>query len=152
MAWLAGEIVTAEKLNTRSSGVQINSLEIITPSANFGGTEVVLAQMNADLVVGRTYMVTVKIPLTTDTANVEARVQLREDNLAGAILDASCAELSTALPTTANNIEAESEFQAASTGSKTFVATGQLVVGAGVLTMNASGTRKGYITVTYVRD
>jgi hypothetical protein len=152
MPWLAGEIVTAEKLNTRTSGVRINTLEITTPSSTFTTTEVVLATFTADLVEGRVYQVTAKMPLTSDTANAECRVQLREDTLAGTILDSNCAEMSTATSTTSNNIEVESEYQAVATGTKTFVVTGQLVSTAGpVLTMNASGTRKGYVIANFIR-
>lgn len=142
----AGEIAEAGRI----PGERIATTEETSASSAFT-SETVLMSVTATLVSGRTYRVTGKVPLTSSVSNDEARAQIREDNISGTVLDAASGEMSTGTSTTSNNIRPESEYTAVSTGSKTFVVTGERVAGTGNITMNAATTRKGYLYVDYIR-
>lgn len=110
--------------------------------------ETVINTVAASLVTGRRYRIRWLPDVTTNATGTIVRFRLREDSIAGTVL-----QLVNEEPPTTNRdypTVLEAEFTAVSTASKTFAATAAREVGAGVLTCAANANEPQYLYVDQI--
>jgi hypothetical protein len=110
-----------------------------SPSAGFTTTEVILDSITVLLVSGVTYRITwdTQFGTSTGTSSTTAferiRAQIREDDISGTVIATRdcCTIMGGGV---SHPVYLQAKFTAASTGNKTFVATGDRHVGSGTIT------------------
>lgn len=130
-------------------GPRVATTVLTAASGTFTTAETLVASVTANLVFGRVYRITFDgaFNLTVDGV---IRVSIRENSVAGTILTVRDSWVDNG--GTASVIHAEVEYTATTTGSKTFVATGDVLVGAGTGNLNAAANFPSYMYVDYIRE
>lgn len=129
---------------------RIATAEITSNSSDFTGVEAEVANITADLVAGMVYRVTFSGAFSGDNTNDRVFARLREDNVSGTELAHQNLIIST---TNANGVPLtfEREFTAASSESKTFSLTGDIVGGSGPARLRGLSTQPTYLYVDLIR-
>jgi hypothetical protein len=127
--WAALERLRASDLNDALAPPRIATTEVVSDSSTFTTTETQVASVTAALVSGRNYRVRLVARFGTSAANDIVVVRVREDNLSGTTLQFELRPLPST-SSSGNTVGVlEGEYVAASTGDKTFVASGQRTSG-----------------------
>lgn len=134
------------------SGIIGSEVQRETVSAGFTTTEVVLDSITVLLVSGVTYRITwdTQFGTTTGTSSTTAfervRAQIREDDVNGTVI--ATRDVCTIMGGGVSHpMYLQAKFTAASTGNKTFVATGDRQVGAGTITSYAAANTPVFLRV-----
>lgn len=142
----AGDVIPWSYIATRVATTQIT-----TNSSTYGATESgALFSVSAPLVSGLTYRIFVYVTVAVDVAGDVSFIRIREDSASGTQLAGSNVYGGT---TNSSGFPAViyDEYTATSTGSKTFVITGQRVSGTGTAHgIKSSGSRFNAITVDLI--
>jgi hypothetical protein len=142
--FLAGEIITADKLSTL---VGTKSLRTVG-SGTFTTSETILDTVTVDVVAGRSYKIIWDTQLQSSVADGYARARIRETNVSGTVVQLrnhpTNLTASQSFP-----IRMEASWTATSTGSMTFVATAVRMTGTGNLSSFASSDN---VTAFYVEN
>lgn len=140
VGWVSGEA-------PRYPGQRIATTTLLVDSVAFTTTETVIATVIGHLIEGLTYRVIFDAGFQITVDGV-LRLSIREDALAGTAvqirdywIDASGG---------VNGGRMEVLYTALATGSKTFVATGDVLLGAGSCSINASANFPAYFYIEYV--
>lgn len=138
----AGTILRAGRL----PGEEIAVATETSDSSTFTTTETAIGSVTASLISGVTYTIAAQVPLSSTVAGDDVDVRIREDNVSGTEMALTTVDIvSTTTPTVA---VLNARYTAGSTGSKTFVATGDRVGGSGNIRREAASTRPQIIRVT----
>jgi hypothetical protein len=132
----------------RIPGELIASSVATADSANFTTTEVIVMTVTAPVVIGRTYSVWAG---PTFHSTVDADVvhsQLREDNVSGTILDRTDDYIRVTVSAIDRTI-LYAHYTADATENKTFVVTGDRVIGTGNCRLEAASNRPAFMIVRY---
>lgn len=142
----AGQIIVAGRI----PGERIGIAEATADSGLFTAETVVMS-VTVPLVSGRTYSVWANPGLMSTISGDVVRARLREDDIAGTILDGTIEDISnnTSNTTRKHAVILLSDYQAVSTGNKTFVVTGARATGSGNVHLEGVPGRKSYIVVRY---
>lgn len=122
-----------------------------TDSATFTTANTQIGSVVAALVSGRTYAVRLVTHIGADATGSTADVNLRENNTAGAEIQAA---VGVPIPTSTaagHYLAIEGEYTAVSTGNKTFVAVAARNSGSANLRREAAATRPQLLYVEYAR-
>lgn len=140
IGWVTGDF-------PRYPGTRIATSTMTVDSVAFTTTETVIATVTGDLIEGLTYRVIFDAGFQTTVDGI-LRLSIREDSLVGTVvqirdfwIDASGG---------VNGGRVEGFYTAVATGSKTFVATGDMILGAGSTSINATATFPAYLYIEYV--
>lgn len=123
------------------------SASITTDSTSWTTAETQLISVTLDVVSGITYGVSALVAIGTSLANDIDFPRIREDSLTGNQLVGQ----NLIMPTIAGSgypISLYTEYTAVSTASKTFVLTGNRIVGTGAHQAHAATNRPSFLTVT----
>ena len=142
----AGQIAVAGRI----PGELIASSVSTSDSATFTTTETTVLSVTAPLVSGRTYRVIFFGKFASTVAGDIGVARIREDNSTGPERQSDYLDFNTASLTIGYSCYMEFEYQASSTGNKTFVVTGVRNTGTGTLRLEAAGHRPSYLRVEYV--
>lgn len=119
-------------------------------SGMFTTTAVQVASITAPLISGLTYRVTFDGAFDTTVTGDIVRARIFEDNTSGTQLQVrDTASMNAAGLVT--GLRMEVEFEAVSTGNKTFVVTGERDAGSGNIILSAHSTFPTYLYVDYIR-
>lgn len=134
--------------DTYASIRRLGTTKRTTNSSSFS-SETVINTVEVDVVSGATYRVRWAGDVASSVAADVARVRIREDDASGTLIQLG----HVYLPTTARDYSftVEGEFTAATTGTQTFAATCERVVGTGSLACNANANEPQYLYVDYIR-
>lgn len=133
----------------RMPGYVVATATETSDSSTFTTTETVIGTITASLISGVTYIVAATVPIASSVANDRVAVRMREDNVSGTQL----AFEGLLVPgTDPEDIPAaagmRAMYTAVSTGSKTFVVTGDRYAGTGNIRREALSTRPLLLTIT----
>jgi hypothetical protein len=132
----------------RIPGELIASSVATADSSNFTTTEVVVMTVTAPLVTGRTYSIWAGPTFHSTVDGDVVFAQLREDDVSGNGLDRTDDYIRVTTSTIDRTL-LFSMFTATATGNKTFVVTGDRVIGSGNCRLEASTNRPAYMLVRY---
>jgi hypothetical protein len=150
--WAALERLRASDLNDALAPPRIATTEVVSDSSTFTTTETQVASVTAALVSGRNYRVRLVARFGTSAANDIVVVRVREDNLSGTTLQFELRPLPST-SSSGNTVGVlEGEYVAASTGDKTFVASGQRTSGSGNIRLDAEAGAPAYLYVDHIRS
>jgi hypothetical protein len=142
----AGDIIVPGDVTVRLATVPITA-----DSATWTTTEVQIASITANLILGRLYRVEYFGFINSTVAGDVAFAHLREDTAAGNQLTA--ADIS--IPTTAGSgfpAWMVVEYTAVVAGAKTFVVTGTRTSGTGTMKAAAGTSRQSFLTLTQINN
>jgi hypothetical protein len=122
----------------------------LTDSASITTTETVIATVTGALKTGRLYHVWITTHVGSDSAANGASIRIREDALAGTVLNQTDGELTVNVGGVGTPWTFLGRYTAVADGSKTFVGTLQRVAGAGNLRREASANRPTIMWIEYV--
>lgn len=145
MPFATGQRLTADALNQGIPLVISETIITATGSAVAANTEATMASVTGNVVAGLTYKVYFNCRVVFGTATGFVAIRIREDTLTGTIQ--SFGQWGPGGATSANGftVFAEGNFTAASTGSKTIVATMQ---GSGTtVTTKADAQGPGFLRI-----
>jgi hypothetical protein len=128
-------------------GQRIATSKITTNSGTFTGVPVQVASVTADLIEGITYKVVFNGGFAT-TIDGTLRVYIKENSVGGT--DVQIRDIVFDNSGTVALMYVEAFFLAVATGSKTFVAAGDVLAGGGTANLTASATFPSYMYVDYV--
>lgn len=134
----------------RMPGYRVATTVITSDSATFTTTETEVASVTASLISGVTYKVVFDGTFEVSSADSTLRAALRQDNVSGTQMDLVDLRLLQGVSATVQYVRIYAEYTASSTGPKTFVATGDLISGAGTANLNASSTIPSYLYVEVI--
>ena len=129
----SGAILTAAQMNRFGRGIMATPATSTTTDSTITTTEEVMLTYTFNAVSGRMYEVTYVEPSLLGTTATTLNARIREDNVTGATINQIRMPISTTLQ---GNICLTFVYTAASTGSKTIVAT--LQAGANTVTATRS--------------
>lgn len=152
------EIRSPENLSVLGGSVLVRGFPVTyriaqTEETSNSGTfsaETVILSVTGALVSGKRYRIDVDTHIDVDTSGDDVHVRVREDNVSGTVQHESARDVP--LNNRAEHFRMMFDFVASSTGNKTFVATADVVVGAGVCSRQASSTQPSTITIDCVGD
>ena len=148
MAATAGQIAEAGRI----PGERIATTTVTSDSSTFTTSEsAALASVTASLVSGRTYRVRFVGRWGSTVADDQVRARLREDDATGTLANFSASHLFTNSASGNDLMLVEAEFTASSTGSKTFVITGQRTAGSGSCRLDAEAAGPAFLYVDFIR-
>lgn len=131
---------------------RINTVIFTGDSSTWSGTEGQAMSITINAIAGAKYKIIFEGRVSTDAAADASVMRIREDTSAGNQLS----YFPVYLPTTAGNgwqSHAYAEWTASSTGSKTFVLTGQRTIGTGTAhRVRAAGNGPAYFYVDRIAD
>lgn len=119
-------------------------------SSTFTTTETLVQSVTASLVSGRTYRIRWVGCFNSTVADDVVLGQIREDSVSGTVLQTGRVSIPLASSSTGWHCYLEAYYTAGSTGSKTFVATGDRVAGTGTCHREASAARPTILYVQYI--
>lgn len=122
MSFSAGEVLTADKLNTLLPGTLVAET-IIDTDGTSGTGEIVGASVTASLVSGRKYRVIFDTNIEGGAVDDRVVVRIRENNVSGTSIQEKNRVILHTSGTIGNPVRLEAFFTAVSTGAKTFVGT-----------------------------
>lgn len=131
-------------------GARIATNTETTSSGTFTTTETVTDDVTAPLIDGERYLVEFWGEFVSTVAGDDVGVQLREDNVSGTVLTLVIKNIETA--SVAEAFYLRREYTATATGSKTFVVTGDRLVGTGNVSRLSASTLPAYLTVTHIKE
>jgi hypothetical protein len=131
----------------RIPGERIATSTITSDSSTFTTSEVQVATVTAPLVTGRLYKVVFNGAYEI-TADGVLRSSIRENNTSGTVVQLR--DISIDNSGSATGAYVEGYYTAVSTADKTFVTTGDVLVGGGTANLNASATFPAYMYVEYI--
>lgn len=134
--------------NGRVPGQLIASSAATSDSSNFTTTEVVVMTVNASLVSGRVYSIWAGPTFHSSVDGDVVHTQLREDSVSGTVRDRTDDYIRVS-PAAIDKTVLFSLYTAVSTGTKTFVVTGDRVAGTGNCRLEADTIRPAYMLVRY---
>lgn len=132
----------------RIPGELIASSSEVADSANFTTTEVIVQTVTAPLVIGRTYSIWAGPTFHSTVDGDVVHSQMRENNVSGNILD----RVDDYIRVTVSAIDRTILFAfytATATANKTFVVTGDRVLGTGSCRLEAATNRPAIMLVRY---
>lgn len=131
----------------RIPGEEIARTTVTSDSSTFTTTETLMASVTAALVSGRVYKIVFDAAFEITVDGV-LRVSIHEDNVSGTVLNLRDCNIDNSGTATGGFVQAY--YTAVSTANKTFVATGDVLVGGGTANLNAAATFPTYLYVEYV--
>lgn len=149
-SFLAGQVLTADDLNV-AFPYRVGTTTITADSSTFTTTETEVSSITVSLVTGRVYRITAYIGWGSTASGDAIRCRLREDTVSGTLMNSSQVNIGQVTTTGAYHTLVVAEYTAVSTGSKTFVVSGDQEAGSGTCRMEHASDRPGYITVDFIR-
>lgn len=138
----AGTILRAGRL----PGEEIAVATETSDSSTFTTTETSIGSVTASLISGVTYWVYAQVPISSSGTGDDVDVRIRQDNVSGTEMALTTIDIVSATTPTVAVLRAR--YTAGSTGSKTFVVTGDRVGGSNNIRREASSTRPQIMAVT----
>lgn len=137
-------------VNRPQAGQRIATTVRVTNSAGHAGTEVVTDSVTGQLQANLTYKISAQFVAQSTVANDMENARIREDSLAGGQLAVS----RVFIPASGAGFFVHLEFEYTPTADelKTFVLTGQRVVGSGTITHAAGTNNPTTFYIDYIRD
>lgn len=146
MSSFAGQLLVAGRIPGERVATTIETAD----SATFTAETTVLSVV-APLISGRLYQVRAVVRMASTVANDDVTGRIREDNLAGTSIQEENIELTHDLQASRGQaIWLEVEYEAAATGDKTFVLTGERAAGSGDCRLEATAAKPMYFYVNYL--
>jgi hypothetical protein len=150
MTVFGGDPILAADINELIG--RINTTILTADSATWGATETQATSITINAIAGAKYKIQFNGRISTDIAADASVMRIREDSLAGNVLQYQ----QVYLPTTSTNAwpcVMYAEWTAPSTASKTFSLTGQRLIGTGTAhRIRAAGSGPGYLYVDRIAD
>lgn len=150
-SFLAGQILTADDLNV-AFPYRVGTTNLTADSSTFTTTETEVGSITVSLVTGRLYRIVAWVGWMSTVTGDAIRCRLREDTVTGTLMNSDQVNIGQGNITSgAYHTLVVAEYTAVSTGSKTFVVSGDQEAGSGTCRMEHASDRPGYITVDFIR-